>query len=998
MAAAPASGEPPLEPTVEPEDPPALAEDPSDAPEERPPAEGGAAVAPEAAPAEGPAVPEVSQPSEAPEGKEETKIPGKKGDDEAAGNGDKGEEQEEEQEEEQGEEEEEQNETSPKGRYIKFKELLGRGAFKNVYKAFDSDTGSTVAWNEVNITPLPPSEKRRVISEVKILEKVEHKRIIGFYGSWYNKAEHKVVFITEIVTEGTLRGFCERVNGLKISVVRKWADQILEGLIYLHSQTPPIIHRDLKCENVFVKGEDGSIKIGDLGLSTQAMRDKASPGTVLGTPEFMAPELYTEHYDQTVDVYAFGLVILEMVSMETPYSECTNVGQIITKVTQGLPPQVLERVKVKSLRDFISFCLTKQKLPAHSDEENEVSVEGTSKSNDSATEEGSNEAEKGSEGGHGGAGGKETLRCLCPLCQPTEDNDVTYVIRRPTASEVLAHHFMQSQEGNDNKDLVRKRGEAIEEETEDTPVAACATAKKAAEEHGVSDNKSERPASTVANNASFGTERPVDEHTMKSSNVNGGCQAGTADSSEANLGRSKAAARDTDAQSSQASGMVTAKGVEDSIPKAVDNAGKLSTTEAEVKARAQANAQQELASAAQRKAEAALAKAQNLKDAAEAATANAAKAQAHAAMKSATAALVADPANTSQNNTGAASGTSLRTESVLNPEENEIPAVNSSSSTEVDPDMAALLAQSRAAKAKQQEEHARASSPTKVAENDAKEAEVFYRLKAEVDAEFEEISRQQHQHAQPSNPQMANDHSKPSAEQGSGGAGGLNKLSGAGGSNTSRSSTPRFTGAHPVVSSKNSMEEVSVNDPRSRSSTSTNKSSMDYDGRTRLATHSFGGDDDEENGGDKLGDLIAIAARASSGNSRSMKRRKRPSYRLEVVLASKARQDSHNGGYCFPMLTLRKVEKKFVQVKNEHGEKVVDSSGKAVTEKKVVRYSLSHFGFNLLTDSPQGVAVEMAKELSESGVNEYWIPIITDELIKIKNELSPKAAQCFQHH
>eukprot|EP00946_MAST-07B_sp_MAST-7B-sp1_P002077 g2077.t1 len=742
--AAPASAEAPVEPAVEPAVPPAPAvvEAPGDAPEGQQPAAGGTAVAPESAPAEGPAVPEVGQPSEAHKGKKETKIPGKKGEDEAVD------------EEEEEEEEEEKNETSPKGRYIKFKELLGRGAFKDVYKAFDSDTGSTVAWNEVNITPLPPSEKRRVISEVKILEKVEHKRIIGFYGSWYNKAEHKVVFITEIVTEGTLRGFCERVNGLKISVVRKWAFQILDGLIYLHSQTPPIIHRDLKCENVFVKGEDGSIKIGDLGLSTQAMRDKASPGTVLGTPEFMAPELYTEHYDQTVDVYAFGLVILEMVSMETPYSECTNVGQIITKVTQGIPPQVLERVKVKSLRDFINFCLTKQKLPAHTDDENEVSVEGASKSNDSASEEGSSEAEKAREGGHDGAGGKEKLICLCPQCQPTEDPEVTYVIRRPTAKEVLAHHFMQSQEGNDNKDLVRKRGEATQEEADDASMTACAPAKKAPEESGTSDNKSDVPASAVGNNASVGTERAADNHPMKNTNVNGGRQAGTADGSESNSGRPKTAVKDTDTQQSQAPGPPgPAERGGDSTPKTIDNAGKPSVHEAKAKARAQANAQQELASAAQRKAEAALAKAQDLKDAAEVASANAAKAQAHAAMKSAKAALVADSKSTTEASMGAASGTSLRTESVLNPEEIENPTANSSSATEVDPDMAALLAQSRAAKAKQQEEQARAASPTKVAENDAKEEEVFYRLKAEVDAEFEEMSRQQHQHAEPPNPQ-----------------------------------------------------------------------------------------------------------------------------------------------------------------------------------------------------------------------------------------------------
>ena len=49
----------------------------------------------------------------------------------------------------------------------------------------------------------------------------------------------------------------------------------------------------------------------------------------------MAPELYTETYDETVDIYAFGLALLEMVGKETPYSECMNIGQIITKVSAG---------------------------------------------------------------------------------------------------------------------------------------------------------------------------------------------------------------------------------------------------------------------------------------------------------------------------------------------------------------------------------------------------------------------------------------------------------------------------------------------------------------------------------------------------------------------------------------------------------------------------------------------------------------------------------------
>jgi WNK lysine deficient protein kinase len=60
---------------------------------------------------------------------------------------------------------------------------------------------------------------------------------------------------------------------------------------YLHSLDPPVIHRDLKCDNIFINGNQGDIKLGDFGLSTLKHEPAAS---LIGTPEFMAPEMYEE--------------------------------------------------------------------------------------------------------------------------------------------------------------------------------------------------------------------------------------------------------------------------------------------------------------------------------------------------------------------------------------------------------------------------------------------------------------------------------------------------------------------------------------------------------------------------------------------------------------------------------------------------------------------------------------------------------------------------------
>lgn len=73
-------------------------------------------------------------------------------------------------------------------------------------------------------------------------------------------------------------------------MLKTWAREILKGLQYLHEQETPIIHRDIKCDNVFINSNSGEIRIGDLGLSTTMKASHAK--SVLGTPEFMAPELY----------------------------------------------------------------------------------------------------------------------------------------------------------------------------------------------------------------------------------------------------------------------------------------------------------------------------------------------------------------------------------------------------------------------------------------------------------------------------------------------------------------------------------------------------------------------------------------------------------------------------------------------------------------------------------------------------------------------------------
>eukprot|EP00928_Gymnodinium_smaydae_P043956 TRINITY_DN2935_c0_g2_i1.p1 TRINITY_DN2935_c0_g2~~TRINITY_DN2935_c0_g2_i1.p1 ORF type:complete len:1016 (-),score=146.94 TRINITY_DN2935_c0_g2_i1:516-3563(-) len=259
--------------------------------------------------------------------------------------------------------EREQNEVieerSPMERYARFNRKLGSGAFKTVYLGFDSETGKEIAWSKIDIGEMSSSSRRRIGNEIDLLKSVQHPRIIAFLNAWRNKELKQVNIITAVAPGGSLSAYIKRLpTSLKVNVMRTWCRQILEGLQYLHSK--PIIHRDLKCENIFVDGSSGEVLIGDLGLSTALSDKKQYACSFVGTPEFIAPEVYEEKYDTAVDIYAFGMCMIEMISMGSPFKECSNPHQVFMKICRGEKPQVLRRVRDEELRTLVDSCISLQ--------------------------------------------------------------------------------------------------------------------------------------------------------------------------------------------------------------------------------------------------------------------------------------------------------------------------------------------------------------------------------------------------------------------------------------------------------------------------------------------------------------------------------------------------------------------------------------------------------------------------------------------------------------
>lgn len=245
--------------------------------------------------------------------------------------------------------------TNKQMRYKKSKQVLGEGSYKTVSKAVDEEEGKEVAYNEVRIKNYEDETQTSssFSKEIALLKAIDHPNIIKILDYWFT--EENFIFITELMTGGSLKDYIQKNGPLNTRLIRKWGRQILQGMQYLHSLDPPIIHRDIKNDNIFVNSASGEIKIGDLGLARERKHKRY---TIVGTPHFMAREMFEgEGYTEKVDIYAFGMCLIEMATGKTPYMEFKETTDIYKSVLQGILPKALQSIEDQCLKSLIMGCL-----------------------------------------------------------------------------------------------------------------------------------------------------------------------------------------------------------------------------------------------------------------------------------------------------------------------------------------------------------------------------------------------------------------------------------------------------------------------------------------------------------------------------------------------------------------------------------------------------------------------------------------------------------------
>lgn len=206
---------------------------------------------------------------------------------------------------------------------------IGAGSYAKVHIAFDRERRENVALKEVNLARAVPA---RVLSEVELWKKCAHRNIIRLNDTIFTPSS--AYLSLELADGGEILDKIDQSEEFDEEDAQRVVRQCVAAVAYLHDDLG-IAHRDLKPENILTtNAKDGSIdsvKLADFGFATwlpAGARDE-QPSTVVGTPEFMAPEqirLLTGAGDglaglrhDLVDCWALGCIAYELLSGSPPF-------------------------------------------------------------------------------------------------------------------------------------------------------------------------------------------------------------------------------------------------------------------------------------------------------------------------------------------------------------------------------------------------------------------------------------------------------------------------------------------------------------------------------------------------------------------------------------------------------------------------------------------------------------------------------------------------------
>jgi len=237
--------------------------------------------------------------------------------------------------------------------------MVGHGSLGSVFQALDQETGEVVAVKEVQINPNNAADwkfRADLENEIDIVKNLKHPRIVSYIGHDY--MDSCLFIYLEYMPGGSLSQVISQFGALDESLMLLYAREILEGLEYLHTHEPPVVHRDIKGANMLV-GLDCNVKLADFGCSKRTQETWSL--TMKGSVPWMAPEVIRHTgYGRSADIWSFGCVVIEMAVGGSPWGRFDNPMAAMCKIGMSDATPPIPDFLSDACHDFIRQCVQRK--------------------------------------------------------------------------------------------------------------------------------------------------------------------------------------------------------------------------------------------------------------------------------------------------------------------------------------------------------------------------------------------------------------------------------------------------------------------------------------------------------------------------------------------------------------------------------------------------------------------------------------------------------------